>query len=107
METQNLLHVGSRRLFDIDDIVLLEADENYTRVHLTSGQTFVSSTTLGKIEARLKDNPRFFRTSRAFMVNLSFVTMLKDTYLQIDNCRRIVLSRRRRGLLQTILQTQK
>lgn len=107
MENQNLLHVGSRKLFDTNDIVLLEANENYTKVHLITGQTFISSTTLGKIAARLKDNPLFFRTHRTYIVNLSHITQLKENFVQLDNCRNIFLSRRRKGQLQTILATPK
>lgn len=100
METlQNTLHVGSRKYFDFDEIILLEADVNYTKIHLTSGKIFVSSTTLGKIAKRLTNNPLFFRTHKTFMVNLDYVTNHSETGIQVDHRMQISLSRRRKNNL--------
>lgn len=107
MKTQEpTLHVGSRKHFNTKEILLLEANENYTKIHLASGKIFISSTTLGKIEKRLANNPHFFRTHKTFMVNLNHVTNINQSDLQITNGLNISLSRRKRNRLQEILQKQ-
>lgn len=103
---ESTLHVGSRKHFRVAEILLLEATENYTKVHLASGKIFISSTTLGKIEKRLADNPHFFRTHKTYMVNLNHVTNINRSDLQITNGLNISLSRRKRNRLQEILQKQ-
>lgn len=105
METEELLHVGSRKRFDTQEIIMLEAYENYTKVHLVSGQIFISSTTLKKIEARLKDNPQFFRTHKTYMVNLKYVTAMNETFVEIEHNRNVTLSRRRKNRLQMIFES--
>ncbi|MCU0326528.1 MAG: LytTR family transcriptional regulator [Spirosomaceae bacterium] len=104
MKTEELLHVGSRKRFDTQEIIMLEAYENYTKVHLVSGQVFISSTTLKKIEARLKDNPNFFRTHKTYLVNLRYVTAMKEKSVEIEHCRNVTLSRRRKGRMQMIFE---
>ncbi|MFN3850485.1 MAG: LytR/AlgR family response regulator transcription factor [Spirosomataceae bacterium] len=105
MKTTELLHVGSRKRFDTQEIIMLEAYENYTKVHLVSGQIFISSTTLKKIEARLKDNPNFFRTHKTFMVNLKYVTAMKESSVEIEHNRNVTLSRRRKSRMQMIFES--
>ncbi len=99
----NYLHVGSRTLIDFREIILFEADANYTKIYLKSGKVFVSSTTLGKIEKRLKNNPLFFRTHKTFMVNLNHVTNHSETAIQIDNRMQVSLSRRRKNTLRMLI----
>jgi DNA-binding LytR/AlgR family response regulator len=105
MKNEELLHVGSRKSFDTQEIVMLEAQENYTKIHLVSGKIFMSSTTLGKIELRLKGNPYFFRTHRTFLVNLNYVTAYKEKSIEVENYRNVTLSRRRKERFQSIFKT--
>lgn len=58
---------------EIPDIVALEADSNYTKIHLKNTETVWASKTLGYFEDLFKDRPLFFRTHKQFVINLNCV----------------------------------
>jgi DNA-binding LytR/AlgR family response regulator len=97
MNTEGLIHVGSRKSFDTQEIIMLEAYENYTKVHLVSGQVFVSSTTLKIIENRLKNNFNFIRTHRGYIVNINYITEVGHSYVLLGNKYLVNISRRRKN----------
>lgn len=83
----------------LEDIVWLEADANYTTIHLQDNKNILSSQTLGKYEDLLPEDT-FFRSHKSAIVNLNFV----DDYLKKDdglivlqNDIRVPLGRRRKN----------
>ena len=60
------------RLEVISTIVYCEADENYTRIHLASGEVLLVPRTLKSIEELLPGS-YFFRIHKSYLVNLNFV----------------------------------
>jgi DNA-binding LytR/AlgR family response regulator len=72
MKTNELIHLGSRKNIAPDSILMLKSDVNYTTIYLDDGSKILSSTTMGKIEKRLKEF-NFFRPSRSYIINLQFV----------------------------------
>ena len=62
-------------IVDLDQIIRLEADSNYTRVILNSGTSLIVSWTLKRFE-KLLNLPDFFRPHRSHIIHLSFVKEL-------------------------------
>lgn len=57
---------------DTEKVVRLEADGNYTKIHLVGGQKFTSSRTLKEYEEMMPQK-EFFRIHKTNLVNLSHV----------------------------------
>jgi len=54
----------------IAEIALLEAESNYTRLHLTNGGQVLVCKTLSSMEDALAPYPQFVRIHRSYLVNL-------------------------------------
>lgn len=67
---------------DQDEIVYVEAEGNYSIFHLCNNKTETVTMNLGKVEEQLADHP-FFRISRSFLINISFIKKLNTKQL---NC---------------------
>ncbi len=99
---------GRMVLLPFDQIVFVEAYEDYSYVH-TAGQKYLTSYRLKNLEDRLKPY-RFFRVHRKYLVNLDMVTEISSMpgsnfMLRTAGKTRIELpvSRRRIGELKGIL----
>jgi DNA-binding LytR/AlgR family response regulator len=110
MKTNNLIHLGSRKNISPANILMLKSDINYTIIYLNDGSKIMSSTTLGKIEKRLKDF-QFFRPNRSIIFNLEFMTDYEDkkqsgSYgnILLKNNEKIPLSRRKSEAFLKIIQ---
>ena len=64
--------LGSIRFIPLDEIVSLQADSNYTIIHLNDMQKLVISKTLKDFE-ELLDAHRFARIHKSYIVNLNYV----------------------------------
>ncbi|WP_174800930.1 LytR/AlgR family response regulator transcription factor [Martelella limonii] len=60
----------------IDAITMLQAEADFTRVHLDTDQSYLAGGLLGKFESDLK-SPPFFRLSRSLIVNLEKIRTIK------------------------------
>ena len=72
----NKLTIATQRgitFIELEDIVALESDSNYTKIHLQNGQTVLASKTLGHFDELLSENKIFFRTHKQFIINLNFI----------------------------------
>ncbi|MBR9921298.1 MAG: response regulator transcription factor [Bacteroidetes bacterium] len=82
----------------LNEIVLLEADRNYTNLHLKSGEQHLVSKTLKEFEGLLKDS-RFFRPHRSFVVNLEHVEAFRREdggYLVLTEGQHVSLAQNRK-----------
>lgn len=61
--------------FDPDEIVYFEADGAYTSIVLSDGKIETTSSNIGRLEEKLKQNG-FFRISRSLLINLKFINRL-------------------------------
>lgn len=88
----------------LEEVILLEAMENYTMFHLLDGKKIVSSLNLKKHQEKLNDD--FIRVNRSMLVNVKFImnTYCKDhtNYLRLRNGNEIKVSRRRQDTLLSI-----
>jgi DNA-binding LytR/AlgR family response regulator len=98
-EANMLMRVaGKRNLIDLNDIVYLQSDKNYTIFKMKDGKEIVSSKTLAIFEEELKGVSNFVRPHRSFIVNFDFVKDLRfncrggELYLNNDT---IFISRRK------------
>ena len=87
---------------DLNQLVLLEALENYTMFHLSDGTRLISSLTLKRHQENLL-NKSFYRVNRSMLINAQFINSIvlkKDThYICLQNGKEIRVSRRRRDTL--------
>ncbi len=101
MKTESQILIGGYRKISPSDILMLKADTNYTITYLVDGSHFLSATTLGILEERLKGF-NFFRTHRSTLINLNYVSLLAareylnyDYQIKLNNSLNIQISRRK------------
>jgi two-component system, LytTR family, response regulator len=61
------------RFIEINDIIAIEADGNYSTIHLLNGDTIVASKTLGYFDDLLSEHTQFFRTHKQFIISLKHI----------------------------------
>jgi DNA-binding LytR/AlgR family response regulator len=83
---------------DVNDILYLEADINYT-IFKTLNRRFVSSFTLKVFQEELSCN-QFLRVNRGLLVNMCALintdSDISNNYLELKNGERLKISRRRK-----------
>lgn len=67
-----LPHLGGINFIEVDDIVSLQADSNYTIIHLKTMQKLVITKTLKDFEDLL-DQTQFARIHKSYIVNLKYI----------------------------------
>jgi len=85
------------RIVNVDDIVFLEADDNYTFIHLQDRQRCLVCKTLKRFEGELCET-HFIRCHKSFMINLLFVREIRLTAVNLvclTTGEKIPISRRR------------
>jgi DNA-binding LytR/AlgR family response regulator len=94
MEKERIL-IGSRTKVYPDEVIALVACENYCRVLMFDGVEILSSTTLGLIAARFK-NENFVRTHRSYFINMAHLKKYDEKGATMQNDLRVTISRRKR-----------
>lgn len=89
-----------------EDIIYLEADGNYTKIHTTDAEE-ISSQNLGKFEERLK-NENFLRISKSLLINTMYLSRFdkkkKTCYLKVeDDVHELTVSRRNLGVFDDLI----
>jgi len=92
---------------NINNIVYCEADQNYTNIHMASGEKILVARTLKYVEELLPDE-LFFRIHKSFLVNLNYVKKyLKTDGHQVileDNTILDIANRRNEEFVQALTQ---
>lgn len=102
------LQVGDElKVFHVNDIDWIEADDYYTRLHI-GGESHISRQTMSTLEAQLPAD-RFIRIHRSAIVNLRRVHALEplfkgDYTVILQDGTRLRMSRRRRAALSDTLK---
>jgi two-component system LytT family response regulator len=83
---------------ELNDIVLLESDSNYTFLHLQDGRKILSPRTLKDYELELAGLNDFMRVHHSFVINLQKVTryLKSSEEIVLQNDRRIPVSKSRK-----------
>ncbi|SOE23045.1 LytTr DNA-binding domain-containing protein [Spirosomataceae bacterium TFI 002] len=95
IQDRRVIHIGARTEVIAQDIILMQAEINYTLLTLTSGPQIVVAYHLGKLQERLLDHQTFIRPNRNTIINLNFVTNYDEECISIND-RKIQISRRRK-----------
>lgn len=88
--------IGGRTEVMPENIVLLEADVNYTRLYLINGEKLLVATTLKQLEERLYPYKNFFRTSKSFIINFDYILDYNMFQVTMQNHRKASIARRRK-----------
>ena len=86
---------------EIDDIIRLESEKNYTDIYLINGKKITSSKTL-KYYENLLSEIIFFRIHQKYLVNISFIKKyLKEDggYVLLKDESKLAVSRRKKEAL--------
>jgi two-component system LytT family response regulator len=89
----------------IVDILYLKSDNNYTTIHLSTGEQVLSSRNIGYYEDIL-DTSNFYRIHNSYIVNLRKIVKFikgKSGYIEMENGLRLEVSLRRRNTLLELL----
>ena len=98
----NNYYLKKNDLIDLNELVFLQALENYTLFHLKDGSKVISSLTLKRHQEKLSDRD-FLRVNRSMIINVLFINSIvfkKDThFVCLQNGNEIKVSRRRASAL--------
>ncbi len=101
--------LNGARFVDIDKIVRLRADSNYTHIVLSNSETIISSKTLKDYEEILVQSG-FFRVHNTHLINLAFVEKyvkgIGGTVIMSDGASIDVSRQKKKELLETLSLNQ-
>lgn len=89
--------LSTSRIINHNQIIFIEAEDNYSKVYLNN-EIILVSRTLGSIESEL-NNILFFRSHRSFLINILFVKEITkdiETLIILTNGKKIPLARRKK-----------
>lgn len=78
------------------DIIYMEANYNYTILHLVNGNHIMLSYTLKKLENEVKSFNLFERVHRSYLINTTYVNKRNRLEINLSNGITIPVARRRR-----------
>ncbi len=84
--------------YDINDIIHLEANSNYTNIYFSNTTKIIASKTLKEFEELLPDDI-FFRTHHSHLINLNFIKRYikgDGGQIELQNGRYVDVSRRKK-----------
>lgn len=85
------------RLIDISEIMYLEADSNYTILHLSGSKKIIATKTMGDFE-KILDPPDFFRIHKSIIINLTYLkgySSYQGNFVSLSDGTSLSISRRR------------
>ena len=91
---------------NIDDIVRLESESNYTSVFLKDGKTLLVSKPLKEYNDILEER-NFFRSHQSHLINLEFFDVYEKQdggYIRLKDGTNIPVSKRKKSLLFDLLE---
>lgn len=93
--------------FTLDEILRLEADRNYTLIHLVGKRPFLASKTLKHFEEMLQEF-NFIRTHKSHLVNPRHITRLthNNEFVLLSDGSRVEISRRKKEEVQQHLNVR-
>jgi DNA-binding LytR/AlgR family response regulator len=94
IENTTKILIGGRQKVYPDEVIMLQADANYSIVYLIDGSKLIVATTLKKLEERFSQFA-FIRMNKSYMVNSQFVIEEQENALKLSNSLIITFSRRK------------
>ena len=71
--------LGDRRVLELNTIIAIEADGAYSKVHIIDNKSITVSKTLKYFESVLPEDINFFRSHRAWIINLKHLKQFNKT----------------------------
>ena len=75
--------IGNRRIVNLSDIIAIEADGGYSKIYLKNKSIITTSKNLKYFEEVLPKEATFFRSHRAWLINIIYIESLNKTNLNI------------------------
>lgn len=88
------ISIGGRLTVFPEDVIMLQANINYSTVYLADGQRLLVATTLKKLEERFSSFT-FIRMNKTYMINTNYVVEEQENSLKLSNSLIINFSRRK------------
>jgi len=85
------------RMVNVSDLMYLQADSNYTILHLSGLNKIVSTRSLGEFE-NILEHPAFFRIHKSTIINMNFLqgySSYEGNYAELSDGTRLSISRRK------------
>lgn len=85
------------RIVNVEDLIYLEAESNYTVLHLKDDKQIVATRTLGEFE-KLLEGTEFYRIHKSSIINLNFLsgyTSYQGNFAEMTNGTILNISRRK------------
>lgn len=91
--------VNGIQYVQLEDIIRLQAERNYTRLYFVKGKNFLSSKTLAEYEKLLRDSG-FIRVHRSHLINPQFIDSYeKQGMVKLKDGCEIEVSRRKKDIV--------
>jgi two-component system LytT family response regulator len=93
------------RILNVADIMYLEADSNYTIIHLSGLNKIVATRTMGDFE-KILERPDFFRIHKSTIINMNFLkaySSYQGDFAELTDGTRLSISRRKMSEFLEIL----
>lgn len=105
MNTTNYISIGGRQEVKPEEVLMLQAEINYTLVYFVNGRKTIVATPLKKLEERFTPF-EFYRTHKSYLVNLKCVKCFIEptNTLQMSGNQKVTVSRRKRLKLKEYLK---
>ena len=71
--------IGNRKIVEISRIKVIEANGAYTIFHLDGEENFITSKNLKYFETKLRNDDRFSRVHRTYIINVNYIESLNKT----------------------------
>lgn len=101
MRNIQYIHIGGRQEVNPAEVVMLQAEINYTVLFFANGKKTIVATPLKTLESRFIPFD-FFRTHKSYLVNLRCVKCMFETsnIVQMTDNHKVIVSRRKRMQLK-------
>ncbi len=90
-------------------IISLQADTNYTWLHLENGKKIIVASTLKKVQKAFSSYQNFFRLNRSNIINMDYIQNydLYSLELSLKNEMTTLIARRRKAEFVALMQSKK
>jgi two-component system, LytTR family, response regulator len=92
----------------LENILYLEADGNYTKIHFVNSKSILVSKTLHAIELMLEDSHQFVRIHRSYNINIEKLTKYvrgKGGFVIMENGKELDVSHNKKQNLMDAIKT--
>lgn len=76
--------LGNQRIIKISEIIAIEANGAYSKIHLSGGSTILVSKNLKQLETMLPDEALFFRSHKSWIIHLEHIRNYSKSTLEIE-----------------------